>query len=74
MYYRFAENAGVSSSLMALKDTGEGEGNVTFQDTCGANIVHNSFKFLLMLLEDQKLLSGEDWSKWFQRHPQDKEG
>ena len=45
---------------MALKDKGEGEGRVTFQDTCGVDIVHISCRFLLMILEDQQLLSGEE--------------
>ena len=29
VYYRFAKDAAVGSSLMALKDKGEGEGRVT---------------------------------------------
>ena len=60
LYYSFAEGASVSSSLMALKEKFEGDGRVTFQDTCGADIVHNSCRLLLILLEDQKLLSGEE--------------
>ncbi len=39
MYYRFAEDASVGSSLMALKDKGEGEGRVTCLDACGADNV-----------------------------------
>jgi hypothetical protein len=39
LYYRFAEDAGVGSSLMAPKNKGEGEGRVTYQDTCGADNV-----------------------------------
>ena len=31
MYYRFAKVAGVSASLMASKDKGEGEGRVTYE-------------------------------------------
>ena len=30
LYYRFVGDASVSSSLMALKDKGEGEGRMTF--------------------------------------------
>ena len=33
MYYKFAEDAGVGSSLMDSKDKGEGEGRVTFLRT-----------------------------------------
>ena len=39
LYNRFSRDVGVSSSLMALKDTGEGEGRVTFRDACGV-VVH----------------------------------
>jgi len=39
MYYRFVGDASIGSSLMALKNKGEGEGSVTYQDTCGANNV-----------------------------------
>jgi len=39
MYYRFAGDVGVGSSLMALNKKGEGEGSVTCLDTCGADNV-----------------------------------
>ena len=39
LYNKFSRHVGVSSSLMALKDIGEGEGRVTFPDACGA-VVH----------------------------------
>jgi len=42
MYYRFAEVASVSSSLMALKDKGEGEGRVTYQIIVSADRVQRS--------------------------------
>ena len=59
MYHRFAEDVGVSSLLMASKDKGEGEGRVTYQDTCGANDVQ-SCQIIFMLLKDQNLLNGKD--------------
>ena len=46
LYYRFTKDAGVSSSLMALKDKGEGEGRVICRDTCGANTVHEICKYV----------------------------
>ena len=58
LYNKFSGDVGVSSSLMALKDTGEGEGRVTFPDACGA-VVHINADYL-DALEDQKLPSGED--------------
>jgi len=60
MYYRFAEVVGVGSSLMAPKDKGEGEGRVTYQILVSANKEQRSCRLFFMLLEDQKLLSGED--------------
>ena len=60
LYYRFAGDACVSSSLMDTKDKGEGEGRVTFHETCDADIVPSSCRLLLMLLEDQNLLNGEE--------------
>jgi len=42
LYYRFAEDAVVGSSLMAPKDKGEGKESVTYQGTCGADNVQNS--------------------------------
>ena len=41
----FSGDVGVSSSLMALKDTGEGEGRVTFLDAYGA-VVHINADYL----------------------------
>ena len=38
---QLAEVVGVSSSLMALKDKGEGEGRVTYQDACGTDDVQS---------------------------------
>jgi len=55
-----AEVVGVSSSLKAPKNKGEGDGSETFQDTCDVDKVHRSCRLFFMLLEDQKLLSGED--------------
>jgi len=52
--------ASVSSSLKFLKNKGEGDGRETFQDACGADKVQRSYRFFFMLLEDQKLLSGEN--------------
>ena len=51
---------GVGSSLKASKDKGEGDGSEAFQDACDADKVQRSCKLCFMLLEDQKLLSGED--------------
>jgi len=55
-----AEVAGVGSSLKDPKKKGEGEGNNTFWDACDVEKVQRSCKLFFMLLEDQKLLSGED--------------
>jgi len=60
LYYRFVEDAGVSSSLMALKNEGEGEGSVAFQDTCCVYNVTQQLKIMFIILEDQTLLSGEE--------------
>jgi len=37
LYYRFAGDACVDSSIMALKNKGEGEGSVAYQGTCCAD-------------------------------------
>jgi len=50
----------VGSSLKALKNTGEGDGSKTFQDACDVDKVHISCSLFFMLLEDQKILNGED--------------
>ena len=60
MYYRFAKVAGVGSSLMALKDKGEGEGRVTYQTLVSSDKVQRSCILFFMLLEDKNLLNGED--------------
>ncbi len=60
MYYKFAEVAGVSSSLMASKDKGEGEGRVSYQTFVSADNVQRNCRLFFMLLEEQKLLNGED--------------
>jgi len=57
---QFAEIVDVSLSLKALKNKGEGDGSETFQDACDADKVQKSCRLFLMLLEDQKPLSGED--------------
>ena len=69
------EVAGVSSSLKASKDKGEGDGSETFLGRlqCWQGIEKVQINFF-MLLEDQKLLSGEDWSRWLQKDTQGKEG
>jgi len=51
MYYRFAEDAGVGSPLMAPKNKGEGEGSVACHDTCGANNVTQQLQIMFMILE-----------------------
>ena len=55
-----AEIASVGSLLKAPKNKGEGDGSKTFQEDCGAEKVQRSCRIFFMLLEDQKLLSGED--------------
>ncbi len=55
-----AEVAGVVSSPKALKNKCEGDGSETFQDSCDEDTVQRSFRLFFMLLEDQKLLNGED--------------
>lgn len=60
MSYRFAKDAGVSSSLTALKNRGEGEGSVNCKDTCGAKNVTQQLQIMFMLLEDQNILRGEE--------------
>ena len=52
--------AAVGSSLKALKNKSEGDGSEAFQDACDAEKVQRSCRSFFMLLEDQKLLSGED--------------
>ena len=60
MYYRFAKVPNVISLLMAPKDKGEVEGRVTYQTFVSAKRVQRGCILFFMLLEDQKLLSGED--------------
>jgi len=60
LYYRFAGDVGVGSSLMAPKDKGEGEGSVACQKICGANNGTQQFQIMFMILEDQNILSGEE--------------
>ncbi len=63
---------GVSSLLKAQKYKGKGDGSETFQDACDVDKVHKNCRLFFMLFEYQKLLSGEDWARWLQRHTQDK--
>jgi len=60
LYYRFAEDGGVGSSLMALKKKGEEEGSMAYQDTCCADNITPQMHIMFMLLVDQKLLIGEE--------------
>jgi len=55
-----AEVVGIGSSLKAPKNKGEGDGSEAFRDACHADKVQRSCRSFFMLLEDQKLLSGED--------------
>ena len=50
----------VGPSLKAPKNKGEGDGSETFQDACDADKLQRSCILFFMLLEDQKLLRGED--------------
>jgi len=56
LYYKLAKDAGVSSSLMAPRNKGEGEGSENCQGTFHANNVTQKFQIMFMHLEDQNLL------------------
>ena len=51
---------------MDLKNKGEGEASVTYQDTCCEDNVTQLLQIIFMLLEEQNLFCGEEWSRWLQ--------
>jgi len=57
---QIAEVVGVDSFLKALKNKGEEDESETFQDACDARKVQRRYRLFFMLLENQKLLNGED--------------
>lgn len=45
LYYRFTNDAGVGSSLMASKDKGEGEGGVAFFRTIAVQTLYTAVAY-----------------------------
>lgn len=45
---------------MAPKNKGQGEGTVTYQDACGVYNITSKLQVMFMILEDQKLIIGEE--------------